>query len=439
MRLPDLVRYAFRALTDRKLRAILTIIGVVIGPATIVALLGATQGFSSSITSEFNRLGATTIVVTPAGRGATITQLTLPQIERIPNVSVVVPFYLLSGTIKVAGQTQSVQIVALNIADLRYILPGLTLQTGSTPTGDELNAADVGYYVAHPNIPGAPNISVNQVITLSIASGGGLTGFTGFGESPSSSSTRQVSFVVKGIYAEFGQSFFIDPDEGLVVPLQEGEALTHSGDYSGVMIVAKSVQAVAQVQSDVESLLGSNYRVLTVSSVVDTITSVIGSVGSLLASIGGISLIVAFTGIMTTMFTSVTERTKEIGILKALGYTGRTIMTMFLFEAIMIGLIGGVVGVSVGSIISYFLTSLFAVRGFTAAGGGRFTRAGAPGGMGSATFGGGPTTSLRVTPAITPPLILLGIGLAVGISALAGVIPAWRASRLQPAEALKSL
>jgi putative ABC transport system permease protein len=435
MRLPDLVRYAFRALTDRKLRAILTIIGVVIGPATIVALLGATQGFSSSITSELNRLGATTIVVTPA-RGATITQLTLPQIERIPNVSVVVPFYLLSGTIKVAGQTQSVQIVALNIADLRYILPGLTLQTGSTPTGDELNAADVGYYVAHPNIPGAPNISVNQVITLSIASGGG---FTGFGESPSSSSTRQVSFVVKGIYAEYGQSFFIDPDEGLVVPLQEGEALTHSGDYSGVMIVAKSVQAVAQVQSDVESLLGSNYRVLAVSSVVDTITSVIGSVGSLLASIGGISLIVAFTGIMTTMFTSVTERTKEIGILKALGYTGRTIMTMFLFEAIMIGLIGGVVGVSVGSIISYFLTSLFAVRGFTAAGVGRFTRAGAPGGMGSATFGGGPTTSLRITPAITPPLILLGIGLAVGISALAGVIPAWRASRLQPAEALKSL
>jgi putative ABC transport system permease protein len=133
------------------------------------------------------------------------------------------------------------------------------------------------------------------------------------------------------------------------------------------------------------------------------------------------------------MFTSVYERTREIGVAKAMGYTNTAILLLFLAEAILTGFIGGTIGSAAGAVLSHFLLSLF--------GGG--IRVGGPGGSTHPPVGGQAaptalqTSTLQITPVITPQLILLAILMATAVGALAGLVPAWRASRLTPVEALR--
>jgi putative ABC transport system permease protein len=137
------------------------------------------------------------------------------------------------------------------------------------------------------------------------------------------------------------------------------------------------------------------------------------------------SVIVAFLGIMTTMFTAVTERVREIGLVKALGFKTRDVLLSFLTEALIIGFLGGVIGVVVGAISSFGLTALFS----TPAGPTR------PGSF-TTGFGGNPEP-IAIIPKITPELILTGLFLALIVGALAGLIPAYRAAKLEPIEALR--
>ena len=139
----------------------------------------------------------------------------------------------------------------------------------------------------------------------------------------------------------------------MFVPLAGGEALLHSYDYTGVMVVAQSAALVTQVTTELTALYGSNVRITSVSSILSTINSVTQSTGTLLEAVGSISVLVAFIAVMTTEFTSVIERTKEIGILKALGATSRTIMFNFISEALATGFLGGIIGAAVGSGLSF--------------------------------------------------------------------------------------
>jgi putative ABC transport system permease protein len=438
LRIQDLVKFGWRALTDRKLRATLTIIGIVIGPATIVALLSITGGFSNAITGALATTGSTSIFVSP-GSGTYLTYTDVPTIQNMPGVSVVIPFWLLSGTIKQGTQTTSVQILAGDFSKLDAFLPGLTLSTGTEPTSADLAGADIGNSIAYPNIAGASNVSINQIVTVSLASFG------------SSSAAGQKSFVVRGIFNKFGQGLFVNPDTSVFVPLTDGETLLHTDHYSGIVVVASSSSTVNEVLSELTAQYGQSIRALSVSSLVSAISEITGSLGTILALIAGISVIVAFIGIMTTMFTTVVERTKEIGVLKALGYKSRNILSLFLVESTITGLIGGVIGAGAGAGVSFLLADLFQGFGARAAASsgspssttGRTSGLGGFGGGGGA-FGGGSSTggsglsSLHIVPALTPELILFAVGLATAVGALAGLLPSWRASRLLPVEALYS-
>src|SRR5271157_753806 len=167
MRLLDLFKFSVRALRERKLRAVFTIIGIVIGPATIVSLVSATQGYSNAATSRFSDLGATTLYVSPVGRGFSLTSSTVSEIQAFTDVSSVLPYQQLSGQLTQGGATVSVSILALDLSQLNQAFPSLSLKQGALPTASDTIGAALGNSVAFPNIKGAANASVNSVVTVS--------------------------------------------------------------------------------------------------------------------------------------------------------------------------------------------------------------------------------------------------------------------------------
>jgi len=439
MRASDLFKFAFKALRERKLRAALTILGIVIGPATIVALVGATQGYSNATATRFETLGADTVFVSPVGRSFSLTTTTVQEIQGLAGVEYAVPYQQASGQITQGGGTVSVTVYALDLSKLDNLLPSLSLAQGSLPSSFDPVGAAIGYSIAHPNIQGAANTTINEVLTVSGIGRFSFISFTAGGSGVSASpgsggSGTSRSFIVRGVFNSFGQSFLISPDSSVFVSQSAGQELLHSSTYSGVVVVASSAADVTEVISELDAEFGQSVRTTSVTSLLSTIQSVSQGATTLLEAVAGTSVVVAFIGIMTTMLTSVLERTTEIGILKALGASSRSIMLAFITEASVTGLFGGVIGAATGVALSYvvisFLGGSLGIGGLSF-GGGAFAR----GGAGAAASASSATT-LTITPAISPEIIAIAVAIALAVGTIGGIIPAWRASRLTPVEAL---
>jgi putative ABC transport system permease protein len=449
MRPAGLIKYAMRALTERKLRAVLTILGIVIGPATIVALVSATQGYSNASAAQFSTLGATTLFVSPVGRGTTLTAADASAMQNMTGVKSVLPYQQINGEITDGSTTIGASVVAIDFSQLANAFPSLALEQGDIPASSDTVGAAIGSSIAYPNVQGANNYTVNEVLTVS-----GLGRASGFvinagsgGQSfgiPAQSAATKHSFVVTGVFGAYGQGFLISPDSSVFIPLASGEAILRSSTFTGIMVVASSPNTVTEVSDELTAIYGQNIRITSVSSLLSSIQSVTAGATTLLEAVGGTSVLVAFIGIMTTMLTSVLERTKEIGVLKALGSSSRGIMAVFITEALVTGIIGGIIGAGSGFMLSYLvigaLSGTLRVPGL-GGGGARVASGGAAGRVGSASFGPGAASTgssgLAITPAITPEILVLAILLAVAVGTLGGLIPAWRASRLNPVEALR--
>jgi len=339
-----------------------------------------------------------------------------------------------------------VTVIATDLTQLEKVLPTLTLASGSVPSPSNQVGAVIGNSVAYPDIQGANNVSVGQVITLTnvgrstFTFGGGGVAFSQSSFSPSASSTTtQRSFVVDGIYSSFGQGFGIDPDTSVFVPLSTGQLILRSASYSGIMVVASSASDVNNVITEIDNIYGQTVRATSVSSLTSAIQSVTAGTTTLLEAVAATSVLVAFIGIMTTMLTSVVERTKEIGILKALGTSSRGIMLTFVAEALVVGLAGGALGAVTGVGLSYLIINLLSrsTLGLGAGGGGAFVSSFAGRGAASGAAPAAASTTLSITPAITPEIIALAVVLAIAVGVVGGLLPAWRASRMNPVEALR--
>jgi len=434
VRASDLLKFALRALGERKLRAVLTILGIVIGPATIVALVGATQGYTNATAVRFETLGADTIFVSPVGRGFSITTNVVQEIQSLPGVSYAVPYQQASGQISEGGGTISVVVYALDLTQLNHVLPSLSLEDGSLPSSSDPVGVAVGHSIAYPDIAGTENSTVSEILTVSGIRTASLISFAGGGSafgSGGASSGAERSFVIRGIFNTFGQSFLINPDDSVFISQSAGNELLHTSAYSGVVVVATSASTVSQVSSELTSQFGQSIRSTAVTSLLTTIQSVSQGASTLLEAVAGTSVLVAFVGIMTTMLTSVLERTTEIGVLKALGASSRNIMFAFIAEAAVTGLIGGAIGAGAGAALSFLVISYLSGSlglGGAGLGGGAFARGGAVASTSA--------TTLSITPAITPGIIAIAVLLALAVGTAGGILPAWRASRLTPVEAL---
>jgi putative ABC transport system permease protein len=133
MRNLDIIGIAFSAIKNRKLRSALTIIGMAVGPATLVALIGTTQGFSATLTDQFSQFGVDTIVVTPGRAAARLTLQDVTTIGTVEHVAYAIPFYRTFGTVNLGSTSTSIQVTALDLSLLPILLPGLGVAEGAIP------------------------------------------------------------------------------------------------------------------------------------------------------------------------------------------------------------------------------------------------------------------------------------------------------------------
>jgi putative ABC transport system permease protein len=175
------------------------------------------------------------------------------------------------------------------------------------------------------------------------------------------------------------------------------------------------VELVDVVEQEIRETYAGSVEIYSIKVLLNVVNNILSSVNSLMISVASVSLLVAFVGIMTTMFTAVVERTREIGLLKALGYTNNEILFLFLAEAGITGLVGGVLGTALGVVAAY-------ARSFL---------------VNPQKVAGGLFSITRITPVFTIDNMIFAISLAFLVGLAAGAIPAYRASRMEPVKALR--
>jgi putative ABC transport system permease protein len=211
-------------------------------------------------------------------------------------------------------------------------------------------------------------------------------------------------------------------DFGIYIPIQQAQSFFETDECNTIIVLLKddNKATIDGVSEAIKEKFNNQFSVTSATAVLDIISAVFSNVEFFLAGIAGISLLVAGVGIMNIMIVSLMERTREIGILKALGMKNRTVLLIFLSEAIIIGLMGAVIGIASG----WGLANMVARLGFV---GGRLQ-----GGNQAAL-----ATQISITPVLTPTVFLGAFAFGLIVSVIFALYPAWRASKLKPVEALR--
>jgi putative ABC transport system permease protein len=402
------VRIALRALAANKLRSILTMLGIIIGVGAVVALMAIGNGATASITSEVQGIGANLITVMPGrfdqqrGGGQTaparIYHADYVLLERsLEDVDYVVPMYQSSATVTRGQESIETQVTATT--------------AGYVPT----RAYEVA--VGRALRPGDGSTSARVAVL------GSQTATDLFGPlNPLGRSIKieGLPFEVVGVLVSKGSSGFSNEDELILVPLETGYdklfgASAMSGGkrlISGIFISATNPDVVNGVMADATRLLRQAHRlrpaeeadftVLSQSQFLDALSTITATLTIFLGAIAGISLLVGGIGIMNIMLVSVTERTREIGLRKAVGARQAVILIQFLIETLVLSLVGGLLGIGLGWAIAA------AVR-----------------------------AADLIDAQVTADSVALAFFFSAAVGLFFGIYPAFRASRLRPIEALR--
>jgi ABC-type antimicrobial peptide transport system permease subunit len=440
MKLNDVFWLTLKGLRERKLRTGLTILSVVIGIAAIVALVSQVAGISASISKSLSSIGPTSIVLIPRGQEYPLTGQDVAEISALSGVKSVIPMVRGSANISVGGTEETVTLIGVDNQSISSLLGGVNIYEGSQYS-DGTPLSLVGYQVAFPTTGTGPSpIGINQPIYL---------------QEEGRDGGKTITLIVAGILDQYGSSLLVPVDTSVFTSLSTAMTLLGESSYNMLLVVASNTSSANTVYTLLTNIYGSRAEILSVQQITAIVASITGSIGVLLGSIAGISLIVAGISILSIMMVSVSERTKEIGILKSIGFKNSDVMMLFLTEAVIIGALGGCLGVAVGAGGSYALPILLggASKGQPsgtaastgAAPGGASYRGNAGFGGGGATFvgGGGPATpgtasSLSYTPIISPSLVVMAIAIALIVSIIASLYPSRKASMIDPIAALRN-
>ncbi|MCX6813210.1 MAG: ABC transporter permease [Candidatus Azambacteria bacterium] len=405
MKISDLLQETYSSLTVNKMRSCLTILGIVIGIGSVIAMVSIGQGAQGSIESSIQSIGSNLILVMPGA-------------QRGPGVQVSAG----RGSAQTLNQEDADAIIK-EVTLAKAVAPEISRRYQVTARGTNTNVSVVGTVAAYPEVR---NIEVDEgsfisdqnVQSLSrVAVLGPTTRDDLFGEGAEvigqTIRINKVDFKIIGITKTKGGTGFGSQDDMIFVPLSTAQRFLAGDTYvTTISVEAQNQNSMADIQQQITDLLLerhhianpqlADFSVLNQADIAATASSVTNTLTILLGAIAGISLIVGGIGIMNMMLTTVTERTREIGLRKAIGAKKKDISTQFLAESVMLTFLGGIIGIIFGWLAAWGVT--------------QFT-------------------------GITTQVSLLSITLAVGVSATIGIVfgyyPARRAASLNPIEALR--
>lgn len=391
--LKDFFVVAFRNIVQRKLRTFLTVLGIIIGVAALVSLILVGMGLDATIKEQFEKIGTNRVYVVMKGGGLVslkegLTEKDVDVLENIQEFAYVTPYIMQTTSVSLAKESFSLMVVGYPTRDAEQRFAGhdLTLEAGRYFKEDEKAAAIIGTRVAHDIFD--HDVYLNNQLEV-----------------------EGKKIKVVGIFNPIGNA---QDDATIYVPLEEARILFNKEkDVSVIEILLKEginlENTVKNAQHTLDRERGDDdTEIKTPDQVLGQLAEITFIVKIVLLSIAAISLVVGSLGIMTSVYTAVIERTKEIGIMKAVGGSPQHILMLFLIESGIIGLLGGIFGILLGIAIAKAVQHIATTSGLFA---------------------------LHVP--IVPLVIIFGLCFAFIIGIIAGYFPAKQAAGLHPVDALR--
>ncbi|WP_308638214.1 ABC transporter permease [Paenibacillus silvisoli] len=388
MNVSQAFKMAAKSILANKMRSLLTMLGIIIGVAAVIALVGVGQGTTKQVTDQVESLGTNLLTVNITGRGSqtTIDYKEAEEITDKEDIAFAAPINQSNATVKNGSESTSVSVVGTT-ADY------LDVKEYDVAAGRFVAQIDLDYY--------------QKIAVL-----GSTTATDLFGTTNAVGQTfliNGVRYKVVGVLASKGSSLQGSNDEVVVIPITTAERLFKSKGVRTINVQVAEADKMDAVVTELETALTKkfrgdtdSFRVFNQQDLLDSFSSISDTLSLALGGVAAISLLVGGIGIMNIMLVSVTERTREIGIRKAIGAKKRDILTQFLIEAIALSGLGGLLGIAIGVGASELLSRM-----------------------------------MKLTVVLSLPIIGLAFGFSVFIGIVFGLFPANKASNLRPIEALR--
>lgn len=382
------IQMALKNLRSNKLRSFLTMLGIIIGISSVITLISIVQGSTKTITEQVKDLGSNLITVSIIGRGAetSVDYKEVLEWKSKPGIGEVSP--VITGQAKVKNKNTVENMVIEGITPEYERVQNFHIQSGRYITSLDVEerhkvvliGTEVSKKYFGNSVPNGKEILINGI-----------------------------PFLVIGILEEKGQSIMGSYDDKILMPISTSERLLYTKGVKLINVQAESAEQVDLAITVIEKNLNnkfnkdeSSYSILNQQDLLKTMETVTQTMSFLLAGISGISLLVGGIGIMNIMLVSVTERTREIGIRKAIGAKRKDILILFLIESVVLTTIGGVMGIIIGVAGTYGISNI-----------------------------------MNIEPYVSSSVVTMAFIFSMFIGVLFGLLPANRAAKLKPIDALR--